>query len=87
VRTVVLSNRYWQQESGGEASAVGRSLRIRGQEFTVVGVLDDTFTGMVPMLAPEIWVPVRFAEEIEPVGINEIVPSPTGSSRIESCCS
>jgi len=82
-RTVVLSNRYWQREFGGEPAAVGRTLRLRGQEFTVVGVLDDTFSGMVPMLAPEIWVPVRFAEEVEPAGINEIVPSPTGSSRLD----
>ena len=82
-RTVVLSNRYWRREFGGEPSAVGRTLRIRGQEFTVVGVLDDAFTGMVPMLAPEIWVPVRFAEEVEPAGINESVPSPTGSSRLD----
>jgi predicted permease len=82
-RTVVLSNRYWRREFGGEPSAVGSTLRIRGQEFTVVGVLDDGFTGMVPMLAPEIWVPVRFAEEVEPAGINESVPSPTGSSRLD----
>jgi predicted permease len=82
-RTVVLSNRYWQREFGGDASAVGRTLRIRGQEFTIVGILDDAFTGMVPMLAPEIWVPARFAEEIEPAGINETVPSPTGTSRLD----
>ena len=82
-RTVVLSNRYWQREFGGEATAIGRTIRIRGQEFTVVGVLDDLFTGMVPLLAPEIWVPVRFAEEVEPAGINEMVPSPTGSSRLD----
>ena len=82
-RTVVLSNRYWQREFGGESGAIGKTLRIRGQEFTVVGVLDDAFTGMVPMLAPEIWLPVRFAEEVEPAGINEIVPSPTGSTRLD----
>lgn len=82
-RTVVLSSRYWNREFGGEPSAVGRTLRIRGQEFTIVGILADTFTGMVPMLAPEVWVPVRFAEEIEPAGINEIVPSPTGTSRLD----
>ena len=82
-RTVVLSNRYWQREFGGDPAAVGRTLRIRGQEFTIVGVLDDSFSGMVPMLAPEIWVPVRFVEEVEPAGINETVPSPTGSSRID----
>jgi macrolide transport system ATP-binding/permease protein len=82
-RAVVLSNRYWQREFGGESGAIGKTLRIRGQEFTVVGVLDDGFTGMVPMLAPEIWLPVRFAEEVEPAGINEIVPSPTGSTRLD----
>ena len=70
--------------SAASPRAVGRTLRIRGQEFTIVGVLDDGFTGMVPMLAPEIWVPVRFAEEVEPAGINETVPSPTGSSRHRS---
>ena len=82
-RTVVLSNRYWQREFGADPGVLGQSLRIRGQQFTVIGVLDDSFTGMVPLLAPEIWVPVRFAEEIEPVGINEMVPSPTGTSRID----
>jgi predicted permease len=82
-RTVILSHRYWQREFGGDASAIGRTLRIRAQEFTVIGVLDDEFTGMVPMLAPEIWVPVRFVEQIEPAGINESVPSPTGTSRLD----
>jgi predicted permease len=82
-RTVVLSNRYWQREFGADPGALGQTLRIHGQQFTVIGVLEDEFTGMVPLLAPEIWVPVRFAEEIEPVGINENVPSPTGTSRID----
>ena len=82
-RVVVLSNRYWQREFGGEANAIGQSLKIRGQQFAVVGVIDDAFTGMVPMLAPEIWVPVRYAEEVEPAGINENVPSPTGTTRLD----
>jgi len=82
-RIVVLSNRYWKREFGGQSGAIGQSLKIRGQQFVVVGVIDDSFTGMVPMLAPEIWVPVRYAEEVEPAGINESVPSPTGTSRLD----
>jgi predicted permease len=82
-RAVVLSNRYWRREFGGDAGAIGRALRIRGQQFTIVGVLNDEFTGMVPMLAPEIWIPVRYVEDIEPAGINESVPSPTGTSRLD----
>ena len=82
-RTIVLSERYWTRELGGDAAAIGRTLRVRGQQFTIVGVIADRFTGMVPMLAPEVWVPARYAEEIEPVGINETVPSPTGTSILD----
>jgi predicted permease len=82
-RAVVLSNRYWRTEFGGDTSALGQTLKIRGQAFTIVGVLDHQFTGMVPMLAPEIWVPTQWSEDIEPAGINENVPSPTGTSRLD----
>ena len=82
-RTIVLSKRYWKREFGGDPAAIGRTLRLRGQAFTIVGVVDDRFTGMVPMLAPEVWVPVRYGDEIEPVGINETVPSPTGTTRLD----
>jgi len=82
-RAIVLSHRYWRREFGGQASALGQPVRIRGQQFTIVGVLDDEFTGLVPMLGPEIWVPARHAADIEPVGINETVPSPTGTSLLD----
>ncbi|HET7217417.1 MAG TPA: ABC transporter permease, partial [Vicinamibacterales bacterium] len=82
-RTIVLSERYWKRELGGDPAAIGRTLRVRGQQFTIVGVVADSFTGMVPMLAPEVWVPARYAEDIEPVGINETVPSPTGTSILD----
>lgn len=82
-RVVVLSARYWRRDFGSEVSVIGRTLRIRGQQFTIVGVLDDDFTGMVPMLAPEVWLPVRWVEDVEPAGINETVPSPTGTSPLD----
>jgi predicted permease len=82
-RAVVLSSRYWRREFAGDSGAIGRSLKIRGQQFAIVGVLGDDFNGMVPMLAPEIWVPVRYIEDVEPAGINESVPSPTGTSRLD----
>jgi predicted permease len=82
-RVVVVSHRYWERELGGDVGAIGSTLRIRGQQFSVVGVLDAGFSGMVPMLAPEIWTAARYADEIEPVGINETVPSPTGTSVLD----
>jgi putative ABC transport system permease protein len=83
VPVVLLSDRYWRREFGGDAAALGRSIRIRGQAYTIVGVLDRQFNGMVPMLAPDLWVSVRHVEDVEPAGINESVPSPTGTSRLD----
>jgi macrolide transport system ATP-binding/permease protein len=82
-RVAVLSSRYWEREFGGQLDALGKTLRIRGQQFTIVGVLNDDYTGMFPMLAPEIWIATRYHDEIEPIGINENTPSPTGTSRLD----
>jgi predicted permease len=78
-----VSDGYWRRELGADPGVIDRTLRIRGQAFTIVGVLDRRFTGMVPMLAPEIWTTVQYVDDIEPAGINETVPSPTGTSRLD----
>jgi macrolide transport system ATP-binding/permease protein len=82
-RAVALSHRTWMRDYGGETSVVGRTLQIRGRAYTIVGVIDESFHGMVPMLQPEMWVPVAWVEEIEPAGIQDAVPSPTGNTRVE----
>lgn len=78
-----VSSRYWKRALGGRADVVGQVLRVKGERFTIVGVIDDRFTGMLPMLAPEVWVPVRQHSHIEPAGIISSVPSPTGTSRLD----
>jgi predicted permease len=82
-RVVVVSDRYWTRELGRDPNAIGRTLRLRGQTYTIVGVIDPSFTGMVPMLSPDMWVTVREVGEVEPAGIQDAVPSPTGTSRLD----
>jgi predicted permease len=82
-RTVVISHRLWLREYGGDRSAIDKSIHIHGQPYTIVGVMPREFTGMVPMLQPEMWLPVAWVEEIEPAGIQDAVPSPTGKTRVE----
>jgi predicted permease len=38
---------------------------------------------MVPLLAPEMWTPVAYVDDVEPGGIISTVPSPTGTTRLE----
>ena len=82
-RAVVISYRLWRREYGASASAVGQSLRIHNQAYTIVGVAPPEFTGMLPLLAPEVWTPMAYVEEVEPGGIISNVPSPTGNTRLE----
>jgi predicted permease len=82
-RVVALSHAAWTREYGADPSVVGRALSIRGQAYTIVGVIDRRYTGLVPMLQPEMWLPFAWVEEVEPAGIQDVVPSPTGNARLE----
>jgi predicted permease len=82
-RAAVVSYRYWQRELASATDLTGRSLRIRGTPFTIVGVAPEWFTGMVPVLSPEIWIPVSASLDVEPVGMHDVTPSPGGTSRLE----
>jgi predicted permease len=82
-RAVALSHRTWVRDYAGDPAAVGRTLHLHGQPYTIVGVVDEAFHGMVPMLQPEMWLPVTWVEDVEPAGIQDVVPSPTGNTRLE----
>ena len=82
-RHVVISERLWQREFGGDPAVLGRNIRLRGTPYAIVGVLDASFSGMMPMLAPEVWVTTAQLEDVEPAGIIDSVPSPTGTTRQE----
>jgi predicted permease len=38
---------------------------------------------MVPILAPEMWIPVSASLDVEPVGMHDAMPSPTGTTRLD----
>jgi putative ABC transport system permease protein len=54
----VISHAAWQRRFGGDMTAVGRTIRIDGRPFTIVGVTPREFSGVAPGLAPEITIPL-----------------------------
>ena len=50
----MLSHRFWLSHFGGDASAVGRTITLDGQRFTLVGVLPGDFQ---LESWPDIWLP------------------------------
>src|SRR6185295_2716912 len=38
---------------------------------------------MVPVLSPELWIPASASLDVEPVGMHDAIPSPTGTTRLD----
>ena len=56
-KVVVLSYGFWQQQFQGNRSAIGRTISIGDDAYTVVGVAPEGFAGVTP--GPiDVWVPL-----------------------------
>lgn len=60
---VILSYALWQQLFGGQDTAIGRDLRINGENYTVVGVMQPSFHFMNPDV--KLWTPLAFPPELK----------------------
>jgi putative ABC transport system permease protein len=79
----VISDRLWKQSFGGRSDVLGRTVVLKNRPYTIVGVAPATFTGLTPGIGSELWIPISMVEDVEPVGINDVVPSPSGRTRLE----
>ena len=62
----IISYGCWQKRFASDRDVVGQALRINGHAFTVVGVAPKGFNGTEVAYAPELFVPMMMAHEIEP---------------------
>ncbi|HTK29154.1 MAG TPA: ABC transporter permease [Vicinamibacterales bacterium] len=60
-RVVVLGRDFWKHELGSDRSAVGRTIRLNGADFTVIGVAPDSFPGLQIFTNPDFYVPLATA--------------------------
>ncbi len=57
-RVAVISHRLWQEELAGDADVIGRTLRMDGHSFTVVGVAPEGMVSRLLGLKVDVWVPL-----------------------------
>ena len=55
---VVLSRRFWLRRFNGDAAAVGRTIRMNGQAYTVIGIASEGFQG-TGITATDAWMPLN----------------------------
>jgi predicted permease len=69
---IVLGHSYWKKRFNGDASVVGRSIRINARPVTVVGIVPEEFLGT--------YTPIEF-EAYMPLGM--VFPDPAYKDLIE----
>lgn len=63
---IVLSYAYWQRAFGSAPDAVGKTIRLNGALFTIVGVIDPRFTRLTPGKSHDLWLPLSQAASLKP---------------------
>jgi putative ABC transport system permease protein len=63
-KVAILSHRLWQRRYGGDPFVLGRTVRLGGEDFEVVGILPASFRLLLPPEAfrlrdAEIWIPTQ----------------------------
>jgi predicted permease len=58
---VVLGPDFWKREFASAPSVLGRTIRLNGTEFTVIGVAPETFPGLLIFGHPDFYMPLAMA--------------------------
>lgn len=62
----VMNYGTWQARFGGAPDIVGKTLRLNGVVFTVVGVAPPQFIGVNAIFGPDVWIPAAMAKRLLP---------------------
>ena len=61
---VVLGRTMWEQEFGSDRTVLGRTVRINGNELTVIGVAPPAFSGMNQYVRSDFFVPLMMSARL-----------------------
>lgn len=62
---VLVSENYWRKRFGGDPTLLGKTVRLNGIAFTVVGITPHNFAG-TEMSVPDFWLPMRLLPLLHP---------------------
>lgn len=63
---VVISYGCWQRRFAGDPDVAGKTVKLNGMNYSVIGVTRAGFFGTELIFTPEIWVPMAMQPQIEP---------------------
>lgn len=69
-----ISHSFWVSRFGGDPLVVGKTIRVNGTAFTVVGVAPSEFFGVEPGASVDIWLPLHAQPQIDPGWTKYAIP-------------
>jgi predicted permease len=79
----VISDRLWKLRFAGASDVIGKTFRLNGTVYTVVGVAAPEFRGMIPAVTAQMWIPLTMAEKVEPIGNQRTTGPLVGTGRFD----
>jgi len=62
----VISYHMWDRDFARDRSVLGRSIRVNGSDFTIIGVAPENFTGPQAFVNPDIYIPMHAYQQAVP---------------------
>jgi predicted permease len=62
---VLMSENYWQKRFSGDPAVLGKTIRLNGAPFTIVGITPHDFTG-TSIAVPDFWLPLTLEPLVHP---------------------
>ena len=61
---VMLGHDFWKDEFGADPRVIGRTVRLNGLDFTIIGVAPEAFTGMDEFFKATMFVPLTMISRL-----------------------
>jgi predicted permease len=74
-QVAVLSHRLWRHRFGGDPSVIGKTVKLDGHDFTVIGVADEGFDGTKVGAQFDVWAPLLTLRQTDPKRFENRRPS------------
>jgi predicted permease len=80
---IVVSHGLWQRQFGGRPDAIGKTLQLSGQSYSIVGIAPPSLHGAVPGIPADFWVPVSMIDLFEFSGVSWTSDNDPAPTRLE----
>ena len=62
---VMISENYWQRRFAGDPAVLGKTIRLNGVAFTIIGIAPHDFVG-TSVAVPDFWLPISLISLVHP---------------------